>query len=250
MAVPSTVLYFTAYDELKSVFGSRCEGTPAAALAPMLAGSTARTATVVAVSPLELVRTQMQAQRTTLRGVLHGLRAQVAVQGAGSLFRGLVPTLFRDVPFSAVYWGGYEAIKHALTPTAPPAGADGIRPPISEDELYVDDGVDTFFRAFAAGAGSGMFAAAITTPFDVVKTRAQAVLYESAAGRTVPEPGSRPAVQPHSASAMFRALSQIWRVEGAGGLFTGGTARIAKVAPACAIMIGSYEYSKAFFSTT
>jgi solute carrier family 25 protein 39/40 len=37
--------------------------------------------------------------------------------------------------------------------------------------------------------------------------------------------------------------------EGVSGLFTGLIPRILKVAPACAIMIASYEYCKRFFST-
>jgi len=42
-------------------------------------------------------------------------------------------------------------------------------------------------------------------------------------------------------------MSRIYKTEGIRGLFTGYVPRIVKVAPACAIMISSYEYGKAFF---
>jgi solute carrier family 25 protein 39/40 len=41
---------------------------------------------------------------------------------------------------------------------------------------------------------------------------------------------------------------EILLTEGASGLFTGLVPRILKVAPACAIMIASYEYCKRLFS--
>lgn len=34
--------------------------------------------------------------------------------GLKSLWKGLIPTLWRDVPFSAIYWGLYETGKSHL----------------------------------------------------------------------------------------------------------------------------------------
>jgi len=42
-------------------------------------------------------------------------------------------------------------------------------------------------------------------------------------------------------------VKDILREQGARGLFSGLTPRILKVAPACAIMISSYEFFKNFF---
>lgn len=56
MAVPATVVYFTAYDRLRDWMGSEKVVTP------ILAGSSARTLAATLISPLELIRTKMQAE--------------------------------------------------------------------------------------------------------------------------------------------------------------------------------------------
>lgn len=38
----------------------------------------------------------------------------VLKDGSKALWRGLPPTLWRDVPFSAIYWMSYEECKQAL----------------------------------------------------------------------------------------------------------------------------------------
>ena len=92
--------------------------------------------------------------------------------------------------------------------------------------------------SFIAGAGSGAVAALVTTPFDVGKTRQQ-VLHH-----TKEEVGSAvKALRPEEQS-MPRFLWHIFKEQGASGLFKGWTARCLKVAPACAIMISSYEVGK------
>ena len=45
----------------------------------------------------------------------------------------------------------------------------------------------------------------------------------------------------------FSILHQIWKRNGISGLFTGVVPRVAKVAPACAIMVATFEYGKGFF---
>lgn len=80
------------------------------------------------------------------------------------------------------------------------------------------------------------FAAMITTPFDVAKTRRQMTQYQ-ASTKTKVLPASTPAI-----------LRDIVRQEGWRGLTKGLTARVAKVAPACAIMISAYETGKHVFA--
>ena len=91
--------------------------------------------------------------------------------GVPALWRGLEPTLWRDVPFSGVYWFAYEAGKRELERRRWPEDIQStpeVTTPAGQAGQYAGAA-----RAFVAGAGAGMVAAAVTTPFDVVKTRRQ-----------------------------------------------------------------------------
>lgn len=66
------------------------------------------------ISPLELIRTKLQSQKQSYRELTDLIRSAVATEGWLSLWRGLGPTLFRDVPFSAMYWYNYEMSKSWL----------------------------------------------------------------------------------------------------------------------------------------
>lgn len=60
------------------------------------------------ISPLELIRTKLQAEKQSYSQVTDCIRSSVQTQGWRSLWRGFGPTLLRDVPFSAMYWYNYE----------------------------------------------------------------------------------------------------------------------------------------------
>ena len=68
LAIPTTVTYFTMYEQLKVMVDDlRRSHVPTAAPAPswvsLTAGGLARWFAVTVVSPLELVRTKMQSQK-------------------------------------------------------------------------------------------------------------------------------------------------------------------------------------------
>ncbi|KAG0303426.1 hypothetical protein BGZ98_006665 [Dissophora globulifera] len=242
MSIPATVIYFVGYDYLKvllsdkaralspenhsGIFGGVSNTTVAFAyeymdtLTPLLAGGFARTVAATVISPLELFRTRMQSVHTAtkgnsglFRGVSQGIVAMVRAEGVLSLWRGLGPTLWRDVPFSAIYWMGYENIKKQTI--AWDLSRHPQKPVLNEFEI-----------AFTSGALSGMIAATLTTPFDVAKTRRQVDLNQPV----------------HT--QMSKLMQAIVQEEGYRGLWRGLTARVAKVAPSCAIMISSYEIGK------
>jgi solute carrier family 25, member 39/40 len=252
MAIPANVIYFTGYDWLRFNHASPIQGIASDAYAPLVAGSVARVAAAIAVSPIEMFRTRMQATRGSSSGVfkstLLGLYQMTQTQGYTSLWRGLTLTMWRDVPFSGFYWWGYEATRNALTDARERAQGkvlDSNRPMTRRRSQSQDNSTNTFVDSFIAGASSGAVAAFVTTPFDVGKTRQQVFKHsgdESAisasraalkAGEKLPEELTMP-----------RFLAHIFREEGIHGLFKGWAARCMKVAPACAIMISSYEVGK------
>lgn len=141
------------------------------------------------------------------RSVFNGVQSMVREHGPRSLWRGLVPTMWRDVPFSgkwidgqcvavkwtlplivlssAFYWMSYEKSRSLLVrKTSLNAGGGPV------------DAMTEFKLAFASGAISGMvryaglrnmkllctclanltafqLAAILTTPFDLIKTHRQ-----------------------------------------------------------------------------
>ncbi|KAF8445999.1 mitochondrial carrier domain-containing protein [Boletus edulis BED1] len=209
IGVPSSTMYMLTYDHLlRNVMP---QFIPSPTLAPLFAGITARTLLTSLLSPLELVRTNLQStpkspdQPHTLSSVLGSVRTAVRQRGIGFLWRGLGPTLWRDVPFSGIYWAGYEAWKRHF-------------------ESRGKTGPNV---AFASGAISGTTASLLTSPFDVLKTRQQALLMS----------GTLPSRETGTIPLCLR----IMRTEGAGALFAGVLPRTAKIAPACGIMIACFE---------
>lgn len=158
MSVPSQVIYMVGYDYLRT---TALENVPTRFMQPttdtpnstyvgvttFVAGSISRTAVATLLAPLELFRTRLQStgSHVTAMTVTHSVRDLVRSQGIASLWRGLSATLWRDVPFSGVYWAGYEAIRRSLSQ------GRGM------GEINHDDKASkTFSVAFASGAGSGM----------------------------------------------------------------------------------------------
>ena len=240
MSIPANVIYFTGYDTLRSNHHSPIHNYVSDAYAPLLAGSTARVAAAIVVSPIEMFRTRMQASTSgsgtgVFADTLGGLKRMVQSQGYTSLWRGLTLTMWRDVPFSGIYWWGYETVRNGLNdrrnpPQPKSKGRAGSRANYNHTSTFID--------SFIAGATSGAIASVVTTPFDVGKTRQQVLQHEAPKDRL---PGV--ALRPEERS-MPRFLYHIWREEGMAGLFRGWAPRMLKVAPACAIMISSYEVGK------
>ncbi|XP_046722356.1 solute carrier family 25 member 39 isoform X2 [Silurus meridionalis] len=217
MAVPTTVIYFTCYDQLKDFLsdglGYRSN------YVSIIAGGLARLGAVTVITPLELVRTKMQSRRVSYSELRVCIRSAVTQSGVLSLWRGWGPTVLRDVPFSAMYWFNYELMKAEL--------CERYRTPQA-----------SFSVCFTAGAVSGAIAAITTLPFDVVKTRRQIELGEM-------EILGAPLKT--SSSSTWLIMKSIWTDSGYRGLFAGFLPRVIKVAPACAIMISTYEFGKMFF---
>ncbi|KAH7883646.1 mitochondrial carrier domain-containing protein [Phlebopus sp. FC_14] len=211
IGVPSSTMYMLTYDHLlRNVLPPLI---PSPTFAPLVAGIAARTTLTSLLSPLELVRTNLQStpkspdQPHTLSSVLSSIRTVVRRQGILFLWRGLGPTLWRDVPFSGIYWAGYEAWKR----------------------YFESHGKRGAYVAFASGAISGTTASLFTSPFDVLKTRRQALLMAG--------------TMPTRTTATIPLCLRIIQTEGFSALYAGVLPRTAKIAPACGIMIACFEVS-------
>lgn len=216
MALPATVLYFTVYDQLRNSLKKKFKNDDESLQfwIPVVAGGTARTFAATLISPLEMIRTKMQSRRFSYSEIGQAVKKMVKNEGFFSLWKGLNATLLRDVPFSCLYWANYENFKRIFEQPNP-----------------------TFGFSFFAGACSGTVAAVVTLPFDVVKTHRQIELGEIEVMKDNKPPPKK----------ITDVMMNIYKQRGASGLFTGIVPRVVKVAPACAIMISTYEAGKAFF---
>ncbi|KAK0631912.1 mitochondrial carrier domain-containing protein [Immersiella caudata] len=269
MAIPANIIYFTGYEWLRYNPASPVQRAGLRdEYAPLVGGSVARVLAATAVSPIELFRTRLQALSVSapssgaapasssgpLIETFRGIKDMVGLHGYPALWRGLTLTLWRDVPFSGMYWLGYETIRNQLTDAREQArgrsirfDADGerrdsrTRARARRRSRSRENHTETFTDSFIAGAASGAIASVATMPFDVGKTRTQ--IYREGPAATK---ASSAAAAPEERS-MSRLLWHIFKTEGMAGLFKGWIPRTLKVAPACAIMISSYEVGKRVF---
>lgn len=236
MAIPANVVYFTGYEYMRDI--SPIEHTYPA-FNPLVCGALARILAATTVAPFELVRTRLQSipksskstsTRAIMRDLLLETQKEVASSGYKVLFRGLEITLWRDVPFSAIYWGSYEFSKKHLWQLSSH----------SSSSANSQSNWSFFAKSFISGCLSGAIAAVCTHPFDVGKTRWQ-ISYVNPKAASI----TSTAVNKN----MFKFIDGIRRREGIRSLYTGLSVRVAKIAPSCAIMISSYEISKRIFSS-
>lgn len=231
MAVPSNIVYFTGYEHIRDIspLSQNYEN-----LNPLVCGALARVLAATTVAPLELTKTKLQsiprASKSTktwlmFKDLMEETRLDMKINGTfRALFKGLEITLWRDVPFSAIYWGSYEFCKKNLWMKNDTSKSTAIH----------------FVNSFIGGSVSGTIAAILTHPFDVGKTRWQISMLSDNKS-VAPQGCAKPEKN------MFKFLTSIARREGVGSLYTGLAARVVKIAPSCAIMISSYEISKKLF---
>lgn len=233
MSIPSNVVYFSGYEFMRD--SSPIKNTYPM-LNPLLCGSIARIVAATSVAPLELIKTRIQAVPTgtnatsssIFKMVVGNSLNEIKRGGISVIFRGLGLTLWRDVPFSGIYWSTYEYITHMLkTKTA------------LNDDSPTDFAL--FLRSFIGGSLAGITAAVFTNPFDVGKTRMQ-VSFED--DKSTPNSLLK---SKKNKDSIFKFIAEIYKNEGFSALYVGLLPRCMKIAPACAIMISSYEMTKKFF---
>uniref|UniRef100_A0A8R1DYM8 Mitochondrial carrier protein n=1 Tax=Caenorhabditis japonica TaxID=281687 RepID=A0A8R1DYM8_CAEJA len=225
MALPATVFYFTIYDNLSASLKKKMccrrafapdKWTPPDWTAAAVAGIAARSIAVTVVSPIEMVRTKMQSQKLTYHEVGHLIRSSFATKGISSFYLGWTPTMLRDIPFSGIYWAGYDWFKTTL------------------QKHYGKPGQDhqPFAISFVSGAFAGVVASFFTHPFDVIKTNCQIRIGGTAADMN---------------KSIAVVIKEMYQARGIFVFTAGLIPRLVKVSPSCAIMISFYEYFKFLF---
>lgn len=133
-------------------------------------------------------------------------------EGIKAFYVSYPTTLSMTVPFTALQFLAYESISTSMNPT----------------KAY-----DPFTHC-VAGAVAGGFAAALTTPMDVIKTMLQTR-------------GSAHDAELRTVNGFMAGCRLLFKREGAKGFFKGVQPRVLTTMPSTAICWSAYEASKAYF---
>lgn len=156
MQAPAVATFLTTYDVSKAKLASMTGLSTSSPLIHLTSGLVAEAVSAIFWVPMEVLK-----QRAQLRDIhassLTAFRDLLRYEGIRSLFKGYVLTVGVFGPYSMLYFLSYEQWKrascrllHKQTPRDLPTPAILI-----------------------SAAASGGFAAALTTPLDIVKTRLQ-----------------------------------------------------------------------------
>ncbi|KAI4229919.1 MAG: hypothetical protein L6R36_000428 [Xanthoria steineri] len=175
----------------------------------LLAGGSAGACQVIFTNPLEIVKIRLQVQGEMAKHTDVPRRSAMWIVknlGLVGLYKGASACLLRDVPFSAIYFPGYNHLKRDLFGESP------------SKKLGI-------VQLLTAGAIAGMPAAYLTTPCDVIKTRLQV---EARKGET-------------KYTSLRHCASTVYREEGFRAFFKGGPARVLRSSPQFGFTLAAYE---------
>lgn len=219
--MPSRAIYFSTYAKTKHFLSDR-NGGQEGPLIHLLAAASAGIATATATNPIWLIKTRMQLQQSHNRIYLNSwdcLRKVVASEGFSGLYKGLSAS-YLGVAEGTIQWVLYEKLKGYLK-----------RNSVNEKE-------EAWLNYFLAAAGSKLFAATLTYPHEVLRTR----LREQSA--------CTQANQPLKYRGLVQAARLIVKEEGAVALYGGMTAHMMRVVPNSAIMFFCYEFITHFYHSS
>lgn len=203
-AAPAQALYFGGMKGTQSVFGEdSATGNFVAGLVAQLTGS-------LTWVPMEVMKEKMMIQgqiktAKTHTGSISMLSAVLKQEGVLGIYRGFWMQQLTYGPFNGIAIAAYNEIKSHVPETQ-------------------QDSTVTHMLCSSLGYG---FAATVTNPFDVIKTRRQIQ-------------ASNPALFNYSSS--IDCAKQLLEKEGVRAFFDGLSGRVAWLLPRCALAMTGFEY--------
>lgn len=237
MQAPAISAFLTTYDWSKAKISStysHVNPTLFSASSPMVhlsAALIAETASAVFWVPMEVIKQRAQVRAPGSSATSLGIvRDLLKYEGVGALFRGYGITIAVYGPYSMLYFTTYEKLKKLVS----------RRPNHHQEQQKVTLSVPV--TASCAGLAGG-FAAACTTPLDVIKTRIQTQDDVQVRANRNQSGGKTTTYR-----STWHAVQQIVRREGAAALFRGISARVLWCIPSTAISMSTFEYLKSYYN--
>ncbi|OCF35186.1 solute carrier family 25 (mitochondrial S-adenosylmethionine transporter), member 26 [Kwoniella heveanensis BCC8398] len=232
-SAPGAAAFFVTYEALKARLPEYKFFAENPAFNHMAAASGAEYVSCLIRVPTEVVKSRTQTGAYGQgKGSLHSALSTMKFEGIRGFYRGFGITIAREIPFTSIQFPLYEFLKSVLS------------------KQYLGGRRPTSYEAALCGSVAGGFAAAVTTPLDVVKTRVMleartsasttgAPSSASAASTTLPPPQAR---QPSPSVLSFppRFLA-ILRNEGPSALFRGWQPRCFAISLGGAVFLGIYD---------
>ncbi|KAI8627561.1 mitochondrial RNA-splicing protein MRS3 [Xylariaceae sp. FL1651] len=215
-AGPAHAVYFATYEAVKHLMGGNKLGTHHP-LAAATSGACATVASDALMNPFDVIKQRMQIKNSSkmYRSMTDCARYVYRTEGLSAFYISYPTTLSMTVPFTALQFLAYESLSTTMNPTK-------TYDPVTH---------------CTAGAVAGGFAAALTTPMDVIKTMLQT-------RGTATDPELR------SVNGFVAGCKLLYRREGLRGFFKGVRPRVVTTMPSTAICWSAYEASKAYFIRT
>ncbi|XP_053153787.1 S-adenosylmethionine mitochondrial carrier protein isoform X1 [Hemicordylus capensis] len=199
---PNAAAFFVTYEYMKAMLHT--DASPyLAPVTHMLAASFGEVVACLIRVPSEVVK--QRAQVSPSSSTLRILSNTVYEEGILGLYRGYRSTVLREIPFSLVQFPLWESLKDLW----------------SWKQGHVVDS----WQSAVCGAFAGGFAAAVTTPLDVAKTR---IMLAKADSRT-------------ASGNVLSALHGVWKTQGISGLFAGVVPRMSAISLGGFIFLGTYD---------
>eukprot|EP00850_Spirogloea_muscicola_P009630 SM000054S18116 [mRNA] locus=s54:562759:563797:- [translate_table: standard] len=167
--------------------------------------------------PLEVIRSRQMVQQSgegAYTGSMHAARSILQHEGVGALYRGFMLAQMVWGPYNAIYLPLWEATKQAAV------RCTGVK---SKKDLKIQ-------WELLSSLSSAAFAAGITNPMDVVKTRLQVQGKSNTSGGG----GTQ-------YTGAWHCARSIWQQEGLRGFTTGMTSRMLWVGPSGMIMFTTFD---------
>ncbi|KAI1365543.1 mitochondrial carrier domain-containing protein [Xylaria arbuscula] len=253
--LPAAGTFFTVYEASKSFLGrhSSSLGLPQP-LVHSSASAVAECASCLVLTPAEVIKqnaqmlrgraasdTSSSSRESTFRNStsLQALRQLGGADAGRRLLSGYMALVARNLPFTAIQFPIFESIRTRIWRRHVDGG--------DETRGLLETGVVT-----GASAGlAGSFAAVITTPMDVVKTRLMLAAGSSdqagAGHERMGKDGGRGKPKYHARGGLAVARDVVAE-KGVAGLFRGATLRSVWTAVGSGLYLGMYEVAKTFLA--